>query len=52
MDPATAVATALFAGLSVLALGRALVRSRRRRKVNMGEVSHQWLTEHVNDVRE
>ncbi len=52
MDRATAIGITAFACVCVAAIARMLGRSRRRRNVKLGAVSQQWLSEHVDDVRD
>jgi hypothetical protein len=52
MDRATALGIATLACVCLLAFARLLGRSRRRRDVKLGAVSQQWLSEHVDDVRD
>ena len=48
MGRSAALYAAVLVCLSLLAVVRSLARSRRRRKLNLGEVSQQWLTEHID----
>lgn len=52
MDRAAALGIAAVAFACLLALGLGVSRSRRRRNVKLGAVSQQWLSEHVDDVRD
>jgi len=52
MDRATAIGIAAAAFACMLAVARLFSRSRRRRNVKLGVVSQQWLSEHVDDVRD
>jgi hypothetical protein len=52
MDRATAIGIAAAAFACMLAVARLFSRSRRRRDVKLGVVSQQWLSEHVDDVRD
>jgi hypothetical protein len=52
MDRATAIGIAAAACVFMLAVARLFSRSRRRRDVKLGAVSQQWLSEHVDDVRD
>jgi hypothetical protein len=52
MDRASMLGFAALAGVCLLAIARLLGRSRRRRDVKLGAVSQQWLSEHVDDVRD
>ena len=52
MDRAIAIGLATVACASMLAAARLFSRYRRRRDVKLGAVSQQWLSEHVDDVRE
>jgi hypothetical protein len=52
MDRATAIGIAVVLCVCMLAIARLLGRSRRRRNVKLGAVSQQWLSEHVDDVRD
>lgn len=52
MDRATAIGIAAAAFACMLTVARLFSRSRRRRNVKLGAVSQQWLSEHVDDVRD
>lgn len=52
MDRATAIGIAAVAFACMLGVARLFNRSRRRRNVKLGVVSQQWLSEHVDDVRD
>lgn len=52
MDRATAIGIAAVACACMLAVARLYNRSRRRRNVKLGAVSQQWLSEHVDNVRD
>lgn len=52
MDRATALGIAAVVSACILALAGLFSRSRRRRNVKLGAVSQQWLSEHVDDVRD
>jgi hypothetical protein len=48
----TAATMAIVGCLLLLAMARVISRARRRRKPRLGEVSQQWLSQHVNDLQE
>lgn len=52
MDRVTAIGIAAAACVCMLTVARMFTRSRRRRDVKLGAVSQQWLSEHVDDVRD